>query len=936
MDLNREFHGPNAGYVLELYERYRQDPNSVDAATRAQFARWQPPLESAITPAPPSSNGQTPAVAQTLAAATASQTALGAVRLAAAIRKYGHLAAQIDPLGSEPPGDPLLSLAAHGLDEATLRELPASVVEGPLSAGAANAYEAFVALKEVYCGSIGYDYGHLSLPEERVWLRHVAETGRYHPATDNASRLRLMRRLTQVEGFEKFLHRAFLGKTRFSIEGLDMMVPMLDLILADAFEGGIKTIVMGMAHRGRLNVLAHVLQKPYAQIMAEFKDPVLGNRSARQELGWMGDVKYHEGARRDLAEGEAQLRVIMAPNPSHLEHVNPVVEGMVRAADSLVDQPGETRFDHVSAMALLIHGDAAFVGQGIVAETMNFADVSGWRNGGTIHIIANNQIGFTALPDGSRSTRYASDLAKAFEIPIVHVNADDPEACLEVAALAIAYRQHFNKDFMIDLVGYRRFGHNEGDEPRFTQPKMYAVIDSLPTVREAWAGELTRAGLLDGDEAEQMLAGQIADLQQIFADLEPEAELPAPDLNNPEPGAARSTITRVDQSKLVAYNEAVYALPAGFQPNGRLLRILKRRAEALTEPAERAIDWGHAEALAFASILAQGTAIRLTGEDAERGTFSHRHALLHDSETGRTYVPLQALPQAQAAFEVRNSPLSENAALGFEYGYNIQAPDRLVLWEAQYGDFVNGAQAVIDEFVVSGRSKWGQTPSLVMLLPHGYEGQGPDHSTGRLGRFLQLAAETNMRIANPTTAAQYFHLLRRQALLLKSDPLPLIVMSPKSLLRHPLAASSLEELAQGHWQPVIPDPTAAERRDKVTRLILCSGKVHVDLENSEARATADFVAITRVEQLYPFPLIDIEPLLAEYPNLAEVVWLQEEPANMGAWSFAQPLLQELLAGRWPLRYIGRARRASPAEGSSAWHHVNQQEIVRQAFAGPED
>ena len=929
MDLNREFHGPNAGYVLELYERYQEDPHSVDEKTRALFANWQPPGEVAAL----SANGVAAPVAapNPLVAAVNNQTALGAVRYAAAIRKYGHLGARIDPLGTEPPGDPLLEMSAHGLNEDLLRQLPASIIEGPLSVAATTAFDVLDALHKVYCSSIGYDFGHLSLPEERVWLRHVAETGRYRPPQDTESKLKTLKRLTEVEAFENFLHRAFVGKTRFSIEGLDTMVPMLDVVLADAFGEGINTIIVGMAHRGRLNVLAHVLQKPYEQILAEFKDPILGNRAARQELGWMGDVKYHEGAHRDLEEGKTHLDVVMAPNPSHLEHVNPIVEGMARAADSYVDQPGETRFNHVVAMAVLVHGDAAFAGQGIVAETLNFANVSGWRTGGTIHIIANNQIGFTTPPIGSRSTRYASDLAKAFDIPIVHVNADDPEACLEAAAMAYAYRQRFHKDFMIDLVGYRRYGHNEGDEPRFTQPEMYKLIDNHPTAREQWVQRLEAEGIIEAGQAEQMFADQLAHLQTVFDELEPEADLPKPDLNTPEPGAARSTITRLPLENLLAYNEAIYTLPDGFNANKRLMRVLNRRAQALSDVSAKTIDWGHAEALAFASILSMGTAIRLTGEDAERGTFSHRHALLHDMETGGFHVPLQKLPQAQASFEVRNSPLSENAAVGFEYGYNIQAPDRLVLWEAQYGDFVNGAQAIIDEFVVSGRSKWGQTPSLVMLLPHGYEGQGPDHSTGRLGRFLQLAAETNMRIANPTTAAQYFHLLRRQALLLESDPLPLIVMAPKSLLRHPLAASSLEELANGHWQPVIEDPTVSRRRKKVRRLILCSGKVFVDLVNSEAREKAKDVAIARVEQLYPFPLIDLEPLVAKYPELEEVVWLQEEPANMGAWSFAQPLLLEMLGGKLPLRYIGRPRRASPAEGSSAWHHANQQEIVRQAF-----
>jgi 2-oxoglutarate dehydrogenase E1 component len=690
---------------------------------------------------------------------------------------------------------------------------------------------------------------------------------------------------------------------------------------------------MGMAHRGRLNVLAHILHKPYAQILAEFKDPDRSTFASRMELGWMGDVKYHEGARRAVEHDDSEgLQVIMAPNPSHLEHVNPVVEGMVRAADSLVDLPGETRYDHVSAMALVIHGDASFPGQGVVAETMNFSDISGYRTGGTIHIIANNQLGFTTPSEGGRSTLYASDLAKGFKIPIVHVNADDPEACVEVARLAFAYRKTFNKDFLIDLVGYRRYGHNEGDEPRFTQPRMYQVVDAHPPVREQWVARLVNEGVVTPDEAAQLMDDHQEQLRVLFEALDPEAALPPPVIEVPPHGAARNVVTRVDPGQLRAFNEALLVFPEGFTLHRRLDRILRRRIDALDEPSERTIDWGMAETLAYASILADGIAIRLTGEDAERGTFSHRHALLHDSETGVPFVPLQHLPQARASFEVRNSPLSENAAVAFEYGYNIQAPDRLCIWEAQYGDFINGAQAMIDEFVVSGRAKWEQTPSLVLLLPHGYEGQGPDHSTGRLERFLQLAAETNIRVANPTTSGQLFHLLRRQALLLVEDPLPLIVMTPKSLLRHPRAMSSLDYLANGRWQTMIDDPDRPEGApvDDVRRLVFCSGKLFVDLVTSTEREATPDVALVRVEQLYPFPNDDVVAALGRYPAAADVVWAQEEPENMGAWEFMRPRLTALLGER-PLRYIGRPRSASPAEGSTAFHNRRQAEIVARVF-----
>ncbi|HQF71895.1 MAG TPA: 2-oxoglutarate dehydrogenase E1 component, partial [Promineifilum sp.] len=582
---------------------------------------------------------------------------------------------------------------------------------------------------------------------------------------------RLLGLLTRVEAFEHFVHRIFPGKTRFSIEGLDMMVPMLDVMLGEAAEAGIYTILIGMAHRGRLNVLAHVLNKPYAEILKEFRDTASEDHPVREYLGWTGDVKYHAGASRALANGNpVDLVVTMAPNPSHLEHVNPVIAGMARAAGSRADRPGKLFFDRHVVLPVVIHGDAAFPGQGVVAETLNLQRLRGYRVGGTIHVIANNQIGFTTSQWEGRSTLYASDLAKGFKVPIVHVNADDQEACIEVARLACAYRQTFATDFVIDLVGYRRYGHNEGDEPRFTQPQMYAAIDRQPTVRQKWAETLVGRGELAGDAAEQLLQARLDELNTIYQTLpdEPATAL-EPQLPPPPSGAARRAQTAYPADQLVALNDALLALPDGFQVNRKLARVLERRRDIFADPDAATVDWATAETLAFASILADGTPIRLTGEDVERGTFSHRYALLRDETSGAVYIPLQHIPQARAAFEVRNSPLSEAATIGFEYGYNIQAPERLVIWEAQYGDFINTAQAIVDEFVVSGRAKWEQTPSLVLLLPHGYEGQGPDHSTGRLERFLQLAAETNMRVANATTAAQYFHLLRRQAELLLTD-----------------------------------------------------------------------------------------------------------------------------------------------------------------------
>ncbi|MCI0575655.1 MAG: 2-oxoglutarate dehydrogenase E1 component [Chloroflexi bacterium] len=919
MSIWHDFHGPNAGYVLELYERYRQNPNAVDEATRRYFQQWTPPLDGAgAIPSP------------------AIEKIVGAANLVQAIREYGHLAAQLDPLGSPPPGDPSLEPASHGITAEDLRQLPASLIGGPAAEGKASAWEAVEALRAIYSSTTGYDYDHLRDPAEREWLRHVAESRRFRPPGDPCDPKELLKRLTQVETFELFLHRIFPGKTRFSIEGLDIMVPMLDEIIGGGAEAGIYTILLGMAHRGRLNVLAHILNMPYELILTQFKDPAQSDRyDARNYMGWSGDVKYHAGALRaiDLDDDPIDLVIKLAPNPSHLEHVNPVVAGMARAAGTYVDRPGHPEFNHAITLPILIHGDASFPAQGIVAETLNMYRLRGYRVGGTIHLIANNQIGFTTATWAGRSTLYASDLAKGFKIPVVHVNADDPEACIEAARLAIAYRQRFLKDFVIDLIGYRRYGHNEGDEPRFTQPRMYQAIDSQPTVRQQWAERLVEQGIVEPGWPEELVLQTMGELQQVYESLQVEkiAEKLEPQLEPPPEGAARRVKTAVPAETLRELNLALLELPGSFQPNPKLERAMKRRRTALDELDEPAVDWATAEELALATILAEGTAIRFTGEDAERGTFGQRHALFHDVETGKVHVPLQIMPQARAAFEIRNSPLSENAAIGFEYGYNIQAPERLVIWEAQYGDFINAAQAIIDEFIVSGKAKWEQTPSLVLLLPHGYEGQGPDHSTGRLERFLQMAANTNMRIAVPTTAGQYFHLLRRQAALLKTDPLPLIVMTPKSLLRHPLAASPPRELAEGQWRPVIGDPQATERPEEIRRLIFCSGKVSVDLVSLDEAQRDPRVAIARVEQLYAFPRAEIEAVLDYYPKLEEVVWLQEEPANMGAWPYMRSYLEDVIQNRWPLRTIGRPDRASPAEGSFSWHQRNQRAIVEEAF-----
>ena len=914
-----QFTGANAGYVHELYERYLRDPGSVDEATRQAFAGWAPPVESGVAPPPPARGG------------IDLEAAMATVRLADHIRRFGHLAARLDPIGFyAPAGDPALAPDAHGLTAEILRGLPAALVGGPAATGAANAFEAIERLRTIYCGSSGHDHNQVYVPAEREWLRQSVESGQFRPPNDPIDGRELLDRITQVESFERFLHRTFPGKTRFSIEGLDMMVPILDEIIGDAAAGGVRHVMIAMAHRGRLNVLAHVLQKPYAQILAEFKDPLLRSW-ATEDLGWMGDVKYHAGARVERRGDLPDTLVLsMPPNPSHLEAVDPVLNGMARAAATDVDQPGPPRFRKEQVLAILIHGDSAFPGQGVVAETLNLSRLAGYDVGGMIHIIANNQLGFTAEPEESFSTSYASGLARGFKIPITHVNADDPVACIEAARLSWAYRQRFQLDFIIDLVGYRRYGHNEGDEPAFTQPTLYAAVNNHPTVREIYARTLAEAGVVTAEEAEAMVQRHFGAMEAAYADLKPERDFIPPLPQVPPAGAAQRAVTAVALDRLRQINAELLAVPDGFAVHRKLERGRERRKAILDDPNERTVDWAAAEELALASILADGVAIRLTGEDVERGTFSHRHAVYHDAATGAEHVPLQAFPSARAAFEIHNSPLTENATIGFEFGYNIQEPGRLVVWEAQYGDFINGAQVMLDEFLTSGRAKWGLAPSLVLLLPHGYEGQGPDHSSGRLERFLNAAADTNIRIANCTTAAQYFHLLRRQAQLLGTDPLPLIVMTPKSLLRHPATASTPAELADGRFKLVIDDDTVKQPA-KVKRLVLCSGKVHVDLAGAEARKANPSVALVRVEQLYPFPTQQITALLDRYTKLKDVCWVQEEPENMGAWEFVRPLLEQIVDGRWPLRYIGRVRNSSPSEGSSAWHAANQRAIVEQVF-----
>jgi 2-oxoglutarate dehydrogenase E1 component len=942
----REFSRINSAYILELYERYREDPASLDESTREIFDQFGPPdfagesLHTAPVP------GETITLSK----------AVGLANLAQAIRNFGHLRAQLDPLGSPPRDDPALEPSYHGLNEDDLEKYPASLIHladglPPFTKSVgenATAAEAIQQLYQIYCSTIGYDYSHLYIPEERRWLREAAEGGRFRPPAAPVDTYALLERLTQVEVFELFLHRTFPGKTRFSIEGLDMLVPVLDEIVTHAVGQDICMVFIGMAHRGRLNVLAHVLQKPYDQILAEFKDPGV-NFTTLDELGWTGDVKYHKGADISVNEDEVvKLVVCMPPNPSHLEHVNPVVQGMARAAGSQTNQPGQVKFHEKASIPILIHGDASFMGQGVVAETLNLSQLPGYYTGGTIHIIANNQLGYTATAKETRGSLYASELAKGYKIPIMHVNADDPAACIEAARTASAYRAKFHKDFLIDLVGYRRYGHNEGDEPGFTQPRMYETIREHPSVRKIWAQSLVESDELEANIPDEIFREAMDGIQKVAEELQAEEALVEPIPELPPKGAAQQVQTGVPITQLQELNQELLKVPEDFKINKKLSRFIQRRTHLFESnkgsgrrgeeelPEEAKVDWTTSEDLAFATILMDGIPIRITGQDTARGTFSQRHAIFHDMGGERIYVPLQNLPQARAAFEIRNSPLAESAAVGFEFGYDIMAGNQLVIWEAQYGDFVNVAQAMVDEFVVSARAKWGQSPALVLLLPHGNEGQGPDHSSGRIERFLQLAADINMRIAYPTTAAQYFHLLRRQAALLAKDPLPLIVFTPKGLLRHPKVASPPVDLEKGIWQPVIGDPRAGESPKRVTKLILCTGRVYVDLVGSSAWEDAYETAFVRVEQLFRFPEDLLGEQLEMFPNLREVVWVQEEPRNMGAWEYMRPRLGELIDGRWPLHYVGRSASSSPGEGSATWYAVNQRALIEQAYETNED
>ena len=905
-----QFDSSNAAYVQALFDQYLQNPASVDESWRSFFANGGATglLGAEAVQAAPVSGP--PSVKQLRAA-----RAFG--ELVDAYRLHGHRAARLDPLGSAPHGHPMLEPEFHGATEEEIAEVPAEFVGVPYSGSALDVLDF---LKRTYTSTIGYEFEYLEDPNARDWLRLQIEEGTHRQPLSNEEKTRLLARLTEVEVFEQFIHKSYLGAKRFSVEGNDMMVPMLDLAIERAAAYGAREVVIGMAHRGRLNTLAHVLGVPYSRLIAKFEGKYA-------HTGGTGDVKYHLGAEGTYATQSGEpLSVVLAPNPSHLEFIDAVVAGMARAKQTNRKTTKLER-DEKLVLAVMIHGDAAFSGQGVVPETLNLARLSGYRVGGALHIIANNQVGFTTNPSDARSTDYSSDIARGFDMPIFHVNADDPEACLAVIRLALAYREKFRADVVVDLIGYRRFGHNEADEPAYTQPVMYQKIHEHPTVRQIWGRNIASAGVLDPNAVEQIWKQKY----DALVEVQNEVKTSGGDSNGDnqhldESGVAHTenTETRVPEDRLRGLDQQLHSWPGEFTVNPKLARQLEKRGRILNENG--AIEWAHAEALAFASLLCEGVPIRMTGQDSERGTFSQRHLVLHDSKTGKKYAPIQFLKECAAPFEIYNSPLSELAVMGFEYGYSVVAPETLVLWEAQFGDFGNGAQVIIDQFITAGRAKWNQTSRLTLLLPHGYEGQGPEHSSARLERFLQMGAEDNIRVANCTTPAQYFHILRRQARL--ESRRPLIIMTPKSLLRHPKATSRLQELANGAFQPVIDDTIEP---GEVQRLVLCTGKVYYDLLAQREKSGNKNVAIIRIEELYPFPTDQVREAFARYRGVNDVVWTQEEPQNMGAWPYMLPRLLELSNGELVIGYAGRPERASPAEGYASDHEAEQSRIVNAAL-----
>jgi 2-oxoglutarate dehydrogenase E1 component len=896
----------NAEFIEEQYKRWKADPTSVSRDWRFFFEGF----ELATSAAPET------------AASFDEQQLLRQSRVEALIYRYrdlGHLLACLDPLSACPTEHPLLTpeafnLSPQDLDREFFTRRFAASRRAPLK-------KIIQALKETYCRSIGVEFMHLQDPSERRWLLDRMEPVRNRPDLKPAAKQRILHGLVQSAIFEQFLNKKYIGVTRFSLEGADALIPALDFLIQHLAESGGREIILGMAHRGRLNVQANILQRSYQDIFSEFESCY-----NPEEIVGAGDVKYHNGYLADLKTADNQrLRIVLMNNPSHLEAVDPVVEGFTRARQDLIGDRGTTQI-----LPILIHGDAAFAGQGIVAETLNMSQLDGYKTGGTIHMIINNQIGYTTLPENARSTRYSTDIAKMLMIPIFHVHGEDPEAVLHVCRLAADYRRKFGKDVVIDMVCYRRYGHNEGDEPYFTQPRMYDRIRQRPSLHQLYADQLKSEGIVRRDDLDQMAKSINSQLEKAYDSIHG-SECPFPEsrfFENWEGLSAdythESVATGAEKNVLVLLAKKLNMLPEDFSLNPKLQRLLKKRLESVEQG--NGIDWANAEALAFASLLKEGFSIRLSGQDSSRGTFSQRHCTLIDIRNEKRHVPLNSIDPDQARFYVYDSLLSEAGVLGFEYGYSLARPDSLVLWEAQFGDFANNAQSIIDLFIASGENKWQRLSGLVLLLPHGWEGLGPDHSSARLERFLQLCAGENIQVCNPTTPAQYFHLLRRQVKV--SFRKPLVVMTPKSLLRHPLAVSGLNDLSDGHFQAVLDDPDMPQEPKNV---IICSGKIFYELYKRRLDLKNTYTAIVRLEQFYPVPEAQLKKTVEKYRGVNNWFWVQEEPANMGGWHFIRPYLDNI-SGK-SFAYIGRKDSPSAASGFHTIYKQEQEAIIEQAI-GP--
>jgi 2-oxoglutarate dehydrogenase E1 component len=905
----------NADYIEQIYRQYQSDPDSVDGRWAVFFAG----LEASGN----GGNGRqaAPAVAALPRTAAAHEPSIGTFDLIHSYREYGHLIANLDPLGHNNLAHPLLEPSEFGFGEADLdRVVDCSLFKG---CERAKLQELIRMLRMTYCGTIGLEYSDIVDKAQRTWLEEHIEPNLNQPTLSRDDRKRTITALTAAERFEQFLHTKFVGQKRFSLEGGESLIPMLEEIIENAGGLGIEEAVLGMAHRGRLNVLAHILRKPYEMIFSEFEGAFLP-----ADVQGDGDVKYHLGYSHNTVTRKGQkVHISLSSNPSHLEAINPVVQGIVRAKQNHLGDREGTR-----VLPILIHGDASFTGQGLVSETLSLSELEGYSTGGTIHIIINNQIGFTTSPPDYRFTPYPSDVAKEIQAPVFHVNGDDPEAAVHVARLAIAFRQRFKVDVIIDLLCYRRHGHNEADDPTFTQPVLYKEINAHRTTRDLYAERLLKDGALDEEELGRIeaelretfdnalnYARDFAPRQQVFA-------LGGLWKGMQWAGNDWSADTRVPKERLLQVMDGMRTVPQGFAPHPKVQKLMEQRAAMLGPDGQ--IDWGCAEMLAFGSLLLEGHMVRLSGQDTGRGTFSHRHAVLYDVNTNQRYVPLDHLSPDQGRFVVIDSMLSEAAVLGFEYGFSTADPRNLVVWEAQFGDFANGAQVAIDQFIVSGESKWQRMSGLVLLLPHGYEGQGPEHSSARLERFLQLSAENNIQVCNLTTPAQYFHALRRQ--LHRKFRKPLIVMSPKSLLRHKLAVSALGDLTDGTFRTVLPE---IDRIDPagVRRLVLCSGRIYYTLLAARRERGIDDIAVARVEQLYPVPNDDLQALIHSYPEVDEVLWAQEEPWNMGAWHSMYRRLLRLVPEKCIVSYAGRRAAASPAIGSYKKHQQEEADLVNNAL-----